>query len=384
MTDWEHSQLAMAAMAAIDRNLPSPHSDNPYSTANPSFEHPIHWQRIASSGFSDSSIFQLKLECGSFAVRSWPNTQASVDKVTFWERLQRCEVFRPFPKLVLWSGYSQEQTLLAPWDDKLWSLSEWIDGRSFQQSDLSLDRVQELASILAKTHVATLASSAPEELHLSYGQRENQHEAGPSRTLVERANFLGRISRYWEASVMASDFFQRQELVAPLIRCLAKINECKKPWGEQLEQSSRADRRYHWIVRDLWYENVLIRPSGEFASIVDLGAARFDWPGLDFIRLFGSLAGLACTHSLSRMPTRDWWEKAYAVYTSNHPNHSLGSVNECIDLNEIATALSLAQWIEWIKNGTVRPSGVEDENRVARRIRQLCQAASWMPDLDFS
>ncbi|MFY7874823.1 MAG: phosphotransferase, partial [Pirellula sp.] len=341
-------------------------SDNQNSTDKSSFEHPIDWQRIASSGFSDSLIFQLKLFGVSFAVRSWPNTQASVDKVAFWDRLQRSDVFRPFPKLVPWIGYSQEQILLFPWDGKLWSLSEWIDGRPFQESDLSLERVGELASVLAKIHAATLESSVPEA-------------SGPSRTLVERANFLGRISRRWEASVMASDFFQRQGLVAPLIQCLATIDACKKPWGEQLEQISRADRRYHWIVRDLWYENVLVRPSGEFASIVDLGASRFDWPGLDFIRLFGSITGLANNQSCGRVSTKDWWEKAYSVYTSGHPNHALGSVTECIDLNEIATALSLAQWIEWIENRTIQLSSVEDENRVARRIRQLCQAAAWLP-----
>jgi len=378
VTDWEHSQLATAAIAAIDRNLPLTRSDNPNSPAKSAFKHLILWQRIASSGFSDSSIFQLKLERGSFAVRSWPNTQASLDKVAFWEILQRSEVFRPFPKLIPWIGYSHEQILLFPWDGKLWSLSEWIDGRSFQESDLSLDRVQDMASILAKIHVATLKSSVPEELYLSSRHLQDQHDVGPSRTLVERANFLDRVSRHWEASVLASDFCQKQGLAAPLIRCLAKIEECKKPWREQLEQSSRTDRRYHWIVRDLWYENVLVRPSGEFASIVDLGAARFDWPGLDFIRLFGSLIGLAGTQSCSRTPTRDWWEKAYAVYTSHHPNHSLGSVNECIDLNSIATALSLAQWIQWIENRTVRLSSLEDENRVARRIRQLCQTAAWM------
>lgn len=339
----------------------------------------MRWQRNASSGFSDSSIFQLKLHGGSFAVRSWPNTQASVDKVAFWDRLQRSEVFRPFPKLVPWIGYSQEQILLFPWDGKLWSLSEWIDGRPFQESDLSLDRVGELASILAKIHVATLESSVPEGGRLASRQIKDSYETGPSRTLVERANFLGRISRRWEASVMASDFFQRHGLVAPLIHCLATIDACKKPWGERLEQASRADRRYHWIVRDLWYENVLVRASGEFASIVDLGAARFDWPGLDFIRLFGSLTGLVNIQSCGQESTRDWWGKAYAIYTSGHPNHTLGSVNECIDLNEIATALSLAQWIEWIENKTVKFSSVEEENRVERRIRQLCQAVAWLP-----
>ena len=379
MTDWEHRQLAMVAIAAIHRNLPWPSSNNPNSNDQSSFENPIHWRRIVSSGFSDSSIFQLKLERGSFAVRSWPNTQASVDKVAFWERLQRSEVFRPFPKLVPWTGYSHEQILLFPWDGKLWSLSEWIDGRPFQESDLSLDRVRELASILAKIHMATQESSAPEEPFLSPGLRKDPQDLNRSTTLVERTNFLDRVSRHWEASILASDFFQRHGLVAPLIRCLAKVDECKKTWREQLEQSSQADRRYHWIVRDLWYENVLVRSSGEFASIVDLGAARFDWPGLDFVRLFGSLTALACNQACGRIPTRDCWEKAYAIYTSSHPRHSLGPVNECIILNEIATSLSLAQWIQWIENRTVRIGCFEDENRVARRIRQLCQSASEMP-----
>ena len=379
MADWEHSQLAMAAIAAIQRNLPWLCRDNLSFSDKPSFEHPMRWQRNASSGFSDSSIFQLKLHGGSFAVRSWSNTQASVDKVAFWDRLQRSEVFRPFPTLVSWIGNAQDRVLLFPWDGKLWSLSEWIDGRPFQESDLSLDRVGELASILAKIHVATLESSAPEGVCLASGHRNDPYEAGPSRTLVERANFLSRISRPWGSSVLASDFFQRQGLVAPLIQCLATIDACKKTWGEQLEQVSRADRRYHWIVRDLWYENVLVRPSGEFASIVDLGAARFDWPGLDFIRLFGSLTGLARNQYCGPVSARDWWENAYAIYSSGHPNHALGAVSECIELNEIATALSLAQWIEWIENKTIKLRSFEEENRVARRIRQLCQAAAYSP-----
>jgi len=377
VTLWEHSHLAMAALAALESNLPSLRPETFNDRFGSSFENQDQWERIASTGFSDTSIFRLTTSQGAFAVRSWPSDGASWDKVHFWDLLQRNDSFRPFPKLIRWCGHSIDQSLLFAYGNKLWSLSDWIEGRPLQLPDLTLGRVRELATILAKIHVATIESLQSEAMPPPSHRPSEEQELGGSRTLIERSQFLATVDHSWDTGVKHSEFYRKHKLVDPLLLCLSKIQKVKNLWTEQLDRSSRIRRRYHWIVRDLWYENVLVSSSGDFSSIVDLGAARFDWPGLDFTRLFGSIMVLACSQSWNINDTSNWWDNAYAAYISNHPTHSLGPVQECIDLNEIATALSVVQWIKWIESGVVRFNSQEDENRVAHRINQLCQTISW-------
>lgn len=370
----------MMAMAAIAFDRPNEQEQERFSLIRVALDNPVQWEKVLTKGFSNSEIFRLTTPTGSYAVRSWPNDKASFDKVMFWESLQRSHAFCPFPRIIPWGKPGEEKSILRLYENRLWSLSEWVLGQSLQESDLSLERIVELAGVLGALHSASLSLLETHSQTYSSVSRnqQDQESYGCSQTLRERLQFLESITGDWEQSVRASDFYRKYGLIAPSLKCLSKIHSNKSSWRGRLQQGGRILRRQHWIVRDLWFENILVCPVDPKVFIVDLGAARFDWPGLDFTRLFGSILGAMNSQPCDSPEARKGWECAYARYICQHPQHAIESLQECIDLDEISGCLSVAQWIQWIDKGIVRVSCQEDAWRVASRLKQLCQSV--VPD----
>ena len=154
---------------------------------------------------------------------------------------------------------------------------------------------------------------------------------------------------------------------------MAIVLERGPDWQRFLSFGGRQMRACHWIVRDLWRENILLDDSKRFSSIVDLGAARIDWPGLDFIRLFGSLSyDSGHDFSVDGSSKNELWQDAFAAYTRKHPSHTIESLEECKMLHIVSVGLSIAQWVRWIQSGTIDLRNSEKAQRVSERIRELC------------
>jgi Ser/Thr protein kinase RdoA (MazF antagonist) len=164
-------------------------------------------------------------------------------------------------------------------------------------------------------------------------------------------------------------FFEATSLRCRLTKVIEILMERMQLWHHVLEIASSQPRTCHWIVRDLWYDNILITGSRQFAAIVDLGAARYDWPGLDFIRLFGSLMAVAPV-SLRHEP-QEIWNTAFHAYAERYPNHLIESLEECCVLHEIATQLSIVQWMRWVYGGFFDLTNPQIANRVRNRISDL-------------
>ena len=366
----EYLDVSLAAQSAIEKHfsLQTVDFDSQRRSAS-RFEHELKWVRIHSNGFSDARIFRLTNQYGDFAVRSWPADNATLSKVRFWHAFDKVPGTRTFPKLYAWSQGETESQLCFPAGGLMWTLCDWVPGRSVLSTDVTLDFVRHLATMLAELHKATwiLSSSASGNLR--------RFEALCSRTLQERTDFLQSIEPCWHSKLNQSDFLRKYQLADLLKTCLDQILDHKTQWLSSLVASSQMARRCHWIVRDLWHENLILNEEGQFSSIVDLGAARLDWPGLDFIRLVGSLIGLRFLTSVDvREQFQGWWKEAYQIYTVNHPEHSLGTLEECIRLNDISVALSIAQWVLWATDGTVDVDDEVKSERCSNRIKQLCGA----------
>ncbi len=322
-----------------------------------------------SNGFSDSDILQLTCVLGSFSIRSWPNRFDTPSKIEYWaatnktfddneHSLKRVGASNdiPFPVLTKWQPHGTPATLLLPFEDQLWTLCSWVQGRSIAPKQVDEALVVHLATVLGRLHARPLG--------LQFMQ---------SNSLRERSESLKSLDHRLFTAIDQSAFFSSSHLSDRLKHCMAIVFERGPDWQRFLSIGGCQTRACHWIVRDLWRANILIDDSKRFSSIVDLGAARIDWPGLDFIRLFGSLS-YASTHALEVKDSlkHKLWKDAFAAYTIEYPSHAIESLEECKLLHLVSVGLAIAQWVVWIQCGTIDLGNSEKTLRISERIQELC------------
>ncbi len=332
-----------------------------------------------SNGFSESAIYQLTWNLGSVAIRSWPNRFDTPSKAAFWSGVN--VAFRqdpgslksigasnaiPFPSLYRWRPPGESCALLFQFEDQLWTLSDWVQGQPIAQAEVDRELVQHLAAVLGRLHAHSRDALDLDGLPL--GQLPMQ-----SNSIRERVESLNFLHHRMFSAIDETSFFSNHNLSDRVKHCIAIVFERKLDWQRFLKICEGQMRICHWIVRDLWRENVLLDDSQRFSSIVDLGATRFDWPGLDFTRLFGSLSyGSKKTLVVSKGQNDNLWADAYAAYTHEHANHAIESLDECRMLHLVSNGLAILQWVRWIKEGTFDFKNAGKTQRVADRISELC------------
>lgn len=332
-----------------------------------------------SNGFSDSAIYRLVTSAGVFAIRSWPNRFDTPSKVEFWSSTNRtfteqtdslflngASCTTPFPKLVEWHARSTAVGPLLTFADRLWTLCEWVAGTPVNAKAISRATIQHLAAILGRLHAHS--SKVSQACGLPDGKNRMR-----SHSLRERLELLKSIDYRLLSSCDPTHFFANNQLLEKVKHCLAIVLERQPGWLRFLSICEFQDRECHWIVRDLWSENVLVDERQRFSSIVDLGAARLDWPGLDFVRLFGSLSYGAgeTTVFVGENSEEDLWNDAYVAYTQSHADHAIESLDECKMLHQVALGLSIVQWVLWIKAGNIDLTNGDTAMRVSQRIVHL-------------
>jgi len=337
-----------------------------------------------SNGFSDSVIYRLTTDVGIFAIRSWPNRFDTPSKVEFWSSTNNCFLGQtnslitvgttnptPFPKLVEWHSKEAAANPLLLFADKLWTLCDWVAGKPIEANFVSKATVQHLANVLARLHAHS--SDAMNASRTSFGEKTMR-----SNSLRERLELLKSIDYRLLMSFNPASFFADNQLLEKVKHGLAIVLERQPSWLRFLSICESQNRDCHWIVRDLWSENVLVDDRQRFSSIVDLGAARLDWPGLDFVRLFGSLSYGStdrpdfANDQIKNDLWNDLWNDAYVSYTQSHTEHAIASLNECKMLHRVSVGLSLVQWVLWCRAGSIDLVNLDKVKRISKRIAALC------------
>lgn len=364
------AQIAMQSIRHADTK-PTSHSDQD--------GHPYECKVWRFNGFSDSTIYRLAVDCGTFAIRSWPNRFDTPSKVAFWSGVNAAfgesserliglgsSSSTPFPSLYRWHPQGEPVVTLLHFEGRLWTLSDWVPGRPIAPRNASKSLVCHLATVLGRLHAHSI--DARDQDGLPLGQQSIR-----SNSIRERRDALKSLDHSLFRVIDDDSFFSTYVLSDRVKHCIAIIFERGPDWHRFLKICEGQTRTCHWIVRDLWRENVLVDDLQRFSSIVDLGAARFDWPGLDFVRLFGSLSycleGGLITVVVEKS---DLWTDAYAAYTFEHANHAIESLDECQMLHVVSTGLSILQWVQWIKEGTLDLKQLDKAQRVSGRIAELC------------
>jgi len=346
----------------------------------------LNFVRMESKGFSDTEIYKLTNSFGSFAVRSWRHSPESRWKVDFWHDLNHSfqeavedslGVVLPFPRLHRWLGSGNRNDFMVALDDRWWTLCDWVPGRPIQRCDVDWTLIRHLGTVLGaihrRTHNLARDPSTP---------KKNERERSPS--IDDRIYFAERIQPERLLRSSKHPTLRSMSVYDPVCQCVESVIANHRAWIYFLKAFQLEKRDRHWIVRDLWHENVLLDNRGRFSSIVDLGAARNDWPGLDFARLFGSLIGileprsvneprnLAQPSSSANDPVELAWKEAYVAYIEQHPDHSIESLEECQMISHVSCGLSIVQWLYWIADEVFAVQDFGVRERIANRIRELC------------
>jgi hypothetical protein len=333
-----------------------------------------------SNGFSDAVIYRLETDLGDFAIRSWPNRFDTPSKVEFWSSTNQSFTDdtnsltlvgaanqTPFPQLVEWCSNDASAGPILPYADKLWTLCQWVTGKPLESNGVSKSTVEHLATVLGRLH-----SRSNVDMRVSSSLAGNQTMR--SNSLRERLDLLKSMDYRLLSSCDPTHFFTNNQLLEKVKHCLAIMLERQPSWLRFLTICESQNRNCHWIVRDLWSENILVDERQRFSSIVDLGAARLDWPGLDFVRLFGSLSYGAGDRTILAHDDggEDLWKDAYHSYTQSHNEHTIESLDECKMLHKVSLGLSIVQWVLWSKAGSIDLNNADKVQRVTNRIAALC------------
>lgn len=309
---------------------------------------------------------------GDLALRRWDADRMTAARLLELLRFQSdCQAC-----LASYRGTSQTRPIKIPtvvnWpngspvlqaDDDHWTIETWLDGEPFAPSIFGEDTLESSFGAIAEAVI---------HLHAVGRERGLRHE--PSRSLGYRAAMMQRwVDRTQPATAAVSRRFHEQAAHAPgmpiqylnalaneTAQRLVAMGSC-----EWLVRMSEQARPQHWTIRDLWSGNLLWQ-ANHIVGIVDFGAAAIEWPGIELVRLAGSLLPPGD-------PRIDGWLDAYRA--SLPTGMPLGMTNEDFHrLDACAAWLAIAQWLEWFADGTTQITST-----TLQRIEQLSARARRFP-----
>ncbi len=328
---------------------------------------------FASTGLSNSSI--VKIECGetSYCARSWGQSENRAHAIVEnWEAAWHAmESFRaassltrnPFPRIIRWndstaslSGCSPSPALIAL-AGTYWSLAEWIGGQP-ATVPVTLESATRYVEFLAQVHAGTQSIHRCHQRSVTLSQRARLAS-------VFRTSPLEAQLKRWVDSLDRSESARLQLF----LRSVREIESQLGDWEMRLSHAATIPRACHWIVRDVWRENLLIDRAGNAIGIVDFGASQIDWPGLDVIRLVGSIGS----------PSQSRFHGLIEDYCRRFSEHAIDAIEECYSLHRMALGLSILQWGVWMIQGTFSRQAAEGWKRALDRMAELCDqwAAEW-------
>ncbi|MDZ4849350.1 MAG: phosphotransferase [Pirellulaceae bacterium] len=297
-----------------------------------------------------------------FAIRCWSRPieeRQAIEKILFFQRAAHHACVANNENLQIIhepTGVASIVPEMIPWtdgnwiresDSALWTIESWRPGTSLDPADIVADEL------------LSQSVSVVRQLHVAGKQLGVQRMVAPG--VIERANRLAQ----WCPRSKRSEWEQRLDNSKNCFSKILPLEYARTSLNKILEHSDRTHqllaRRLqkwisnsvdcHWIVRDLWRENVLVEKN-QISGVIDFGAARIDWPVLEIVRLYSS-----------------WLQPDDPRIAETL--RALGSISEedFRELDHLATLLSLFQWFDWILKAQVSLGG--KSQNVQSRIEEL-------------
>jgi Ser/Thr protein kinase RdoA (MazF antagonist) len=313
-------------------------------------------ENVAGSGYSRFAVFALITDRGRFALKQ--HAVERRDAVLTQHAFQQMLAADPdscVPPLQLWAN-------AATWlDDRQfgWELCTWVPGEPWPVDvRLTEDAWQQQLDAIIAMHRSALRWQNSSTGVLAIGSF-----LSIPRGWSERRDRL----RFWSGSqVDWGTLGQSVEAawgVDPrFMEALQRVRGWLPGLATELEHLCRNGAPSWWIVRDMWRAHWLYE-AGKLKGLIDFGAARPDWPGLDLVRAWGTM--------LDENDPR--WQSGCERYGQEVPEAQIDARTITI-VHRTSVALSLLQWCEWCASGRVDRS-VGPSPRFLELVRRVLTMA---------
>jgi hypothetical protein len=281
------------------------------------------------SGLSGTAILRVESMDELFAVRSWSDPNSAMERVAMWHeaslalnqffpQLSQLFLHNPIPPPLPWSADPSHERLV--WDgQQAWTLSPWKAGEPLSDSKVELQPKLVWADQLAALHM---------------GLKDSFAVTGPSQGFAERLAGVQNLAPHLSDSL---------SFLGPRFEAYCRfVSFHRERWIQELSGLCQLTFRQHWILRDLWRDNLLVNAEGDWLHSVDIGASRVEWPVFDFLRLFGSLK---CSV--------EEWKAVWQVYQSHQKSDASLSFYMLLTIHTISTALSIDHWLRRWQGGMI-------------------------------
>ena len=299
------------------------------------FGTPWRVEDVTRPGYSRFAVFALITDRGRYALKQ--HAMARRDAVLGQHAFQQMLASDPdscVPPLQRWTDG-------ATWlDDGQfgWELCTWVLGEPWPaQVQLTEDAwQQQLDAIIAihrsalrwhdsSTRAAAIGSSS--SIPQGWSERRDRLRFW-SGTQIDWGTIGQSVATAWGADPRFA-------------RALQRVRSWLPELVIELEHLCRNGAPSWWIARDVWRAHWLY-DAGKLKGLIDFGAARPDWPGLDLVRAWGTM--------LDEDDPR--WQSGCERYGQEVPEARIDARTIRI-VHRASVALSLLQWCEWCASGKV-------------------------------
>jgi Ser/Thr protein kinase RdoA (MazF antagonist) len=304
---------------------------------------------VEDRGLSTAIVYRVETLSNWYALKRWP---ILMDR----DRLNAIHRFQQYlsdgdkactPRLLKWC---HGETLLEA-EGVYWEIAEWKSGHPVERlGQSSQTQLLNCVEAIARLHEQSRSYEALVQIAPGLKQRYEGllHAIEPIEH--KRNKFLDSISSHdqYESTKTLKEIYLRAMRVIPQVI-------------EPLHRLSETPTVCFWVLRDVWREHLLYR-GDQVVGILDFGAARIDWPGLDLARSIGTLL----------LDSDPRWSIAHSAYLQRRPDCQI-TLPDLKNVHRASVALSALQWLDWFAEGQFDWTNQSSRywNRVLELQRQL-------------
>ena len=305
----------------------------------------------ASEGFSRNRVWHVvQVDAMSdlqYAVRRWDCETYSKQRLQqiadFQNHLLEKKIVVPKPLRWLNNEY------VLPAEDALWTIEYWLAGEAIASHEtVSDDLLDQIVTTLLALHHAGREWGNLHYESAGIADRIKKIHEWQSRSASNewqeqfRSQAFGdrSLNRLSEATLSPCEILspiEIHQIEAAFASSVRFIQQRGASWISTLALIQSRRPECHWVLRDLWRENILI-DRGRVCGVIDFGAARVDWPILEVVRALSSFLS----------PSDPRWQSVWDSYQRQSPTKQLPSFETIQTLDHIATTLSLLYWYDQI------------------------------------
>jgi Phosphotransferase enzyme family len=341
-------------------------------------------QAVDGYGYSVASVWRIGSDvhdssCEQWALKSWgldASHERRLEKIlafqeSLYHRLirsgQEIVDLNPIPKVI---PFNRGAAILCS-EGTVWTLTSWCPGQAIRAgTSLTKAFLSHSARLLAKLH------DAGQGYELQIGTSASLRKRWECIQTWSNDVLASKVNRWLETTFQRSSSIEREELWKGLIAAFHQaqigLHTLRRQFAKRLEEEAIRPRACHWIIGDLWRENVLVDPSNphEVSGLIDFGAARLDWAPLEVVRWFSSILEPSDTRIEELLQL--YYQERKRLANNEYDLFSVELTPADFQwFDFLSTTTSLLQWFQWLVEKDF------DSEYIIRKVCPRIQELAW-------